>query len=672
MNALTDTRHLPPFGRFTPADVAPALDILIRDLRDAVDVVLKPRPTDFESAWLPIEAAIVALTNAWSAVDYLNAVMDSPDLRVAVAENQPKLVEMQSFLSQNMAFYDLCRSLKDGSGYADLEPEDQAALDQRLREFLLSGIALPPEKKVRVAEIDLALSQISNAFSSAVLDATQAWTRHITDEHELAGIPDSDKSILAAYARAAGVAGWLVTLQPASLNAVMTYAEDRMLRYDVYEAFGTRASDQGPHAGFYDNGPRIAEIMALRREAASLLGFANPADLYMTTRMAQSTAEVRAFLVDLAGRARPVAERQLSELRSFAAEELRLDELQPWDMGFVSERLRRARYAVDDAEVKTFFPVDTVLSGWQSLLTDLFGIVLEKRSDVPLWHSDAAYYDVRDTHGAVIAGLYLDLHARQGKRGGAWMAPARPRNADPAQGVPVAYLTCNFPPRDDDGIALLSHSQVSMLLHETGHCLQHLLTRVDRFSVGGISGVEWDAIELPSQLMEDFAWDFATLRRMSAHYRSGETIPEALFEKMQAARRFSGGLRLLGNIELSLFDLDLHMAAPGDSAMEVLSRVRDEVAIIRPPEWNRFPCAFTHIFAGGYAAGYYSYLWAEWFAADGFNYFVEHGTVNRAVADQLRKEILERGSVRPAKENFIAFRGRMPELGPLLVRYGLE
>ncbi|HEX7822530.1 MAG TPA: M3 family metallopeptidase [Sphingobium sp.] len=672
MNPLTDTIHLPPFGLFTPADVAPALDILISELTDTVDTVLKARPTDFESAWLPIETAIVALTNAWSAVDYLHAVMDSPELRAAIVANQLKLVEMQTFLSQNMAFYDLCRSLKDGSGYADLNPEDRTALDQRLRDFLLSGIALSPEKKARLAEINLALSQITNAFSSAVLDATQAWTRHITDEHALAGIPDSDKSILAGYARAAGVPGWLVTLQPASLNAVMTYAEDRMLRYDVYEAFGTRASDQGPFAGLYDNGPRIAEIMALRREAATLLGFANPADLYMTTRMAQSTAEVRTFLADLAARARPVAERQLSELRSFAANELGLDELQPWDMGFVSERLRRARYAVDDAEMKTFFPIDTVISGWQSLLTDLFGIVLEKRSDVPLWHGDAAYYDVRDTHGAVIAGLYLDLHARQGKRGGAWMAPARPRRPDLAQGVPVAYLTCNFPPRGDDGVALLSHGQVSTLLHETGHCLQHLLTRVDRFSISGISGVEWDAIELPSQLMEDFAWDFTTLRRMSAHYRSGKPIPEALFAKMQAARRFSGGLRLLGNIELSLFDLDLHMASPGDTVMTILSRVREEVAIIRPPEWNRFPCAFTHVFAGGYAAGYYSYLWAEWFAADGFDYFVEHGTVSRAAGDRLREEILERGSVRPSKENFIAFRGRMPELRPLLVRYGLE
>ncbi|HEX7855043.1 MAG TPA: M3 family metallopeptidase [Sphingobium sp.] len=671
MNALTDTEQLPPFGRFTSADIAPALDILLGDLTDTVDTILKERPTDFKSAWLPIEAAIVALTNAWSAVDYLHAVMDSPDLRAAFSANQPKLVQMQTLLSHNEGFYDLCRAFQEGSGYADLDPGDRAALDQWLRGFRLSGIALPPEKKTRLAEIDIALSQVSNAFSSAVLDATQAWRRHVTDECELAGISDADKSILANYARAAGLPGWLVTLQPASLNAVMTYAEDRGLRYDAYEAFGTRASDQGPDAGLYDNGPRIGEIMALRQEAAALLGFANPAEFYMTTRMAQSTAEVRAFLLDLAARARPVAEHQLLELRNFAADELGLEILQPWDMGFVSERLRRARYAVEDAEIKTFFPVDIVLSGWQSLLTDLFGIVLEKRSDVPLWHSDAAYYDVHDTHGAVIAGLYLDLHARQGKRGGAWTTPARPRRADLAHRVPVAYLTCNFPPRDDDGVAFLSHSQVTTLLHETGHCLQHILTRVDRFSVSGISGVEWDAVELPSQMMEDFAWDFGTLRRMSAHHRSGEPLPEALFAKMLAARRFCGGLRLLGNIELSLFDLDLHLAAPDDSAMAILSQVRDEVAIIRPPEWNRFPCAFTHIFAGDYAAGYYSYLWAEWFAADGFDYFVEHGTVNRVIGDRLREEILERGSVRPSKDNFIAFRGRLPELTPLLVRYGL-
>ncbi|MGP7797156.1 M3 family metallopeptidase, partial [Sphingomonas sp. CLY1604] len=422
----------------------------------------------------------------------------------------------------------------------------------------------------------------------------------------------------------------------------------------------------------FDNGDRIARILALRREAAGLLGFADPVEWSLATKMAPNAGEVLAFLRDLARRARPFAERDYAALRDFAARDLGIADMQPWDVAFASDRLRRARHAIDEAEVRGYFPVERVMQGWHALLERLFGIRLVPRDDVPLWHGDACYFDVVDADGSVFAGLYLDLHARSGKRGGAWMADARPRLDDGnIKTVPVAYLVCNFAPKSDGVPALLSHGEVETLLHETGHCLHHLFTRVNRPSIGGINGFEWDAVELPSQLMEDFAWDRGVLTAMSGHHKTGAPLPPELFERMVAARHFQSGMALLRQVEFALFDLLLHLGTLGDDPMAVIEAVRDEVAVSRPPAWHRFPHAFSHIFAGGYASGYYSYLWAEVLAADGFGRFAEAGLVDRATGDAFRAEVLARGATRPAADSFRAFRGRDADLDALLVRRGL-
>jgi len=470
-------------------------------------------------------------------------------------------------------------------------------------------------------------------------------------------------------AEAKGLTGWLATLQMPSVLAILGFAEDRGLREQVYRAYGTRASDQGPNAGQFDNGPRIARILELRREAARLLGFPDPVALSLETKMAPSASDVLAFLRDLATRAKPSAERDYDALRRFAAAEFGIAHLQPWDVNFVANRLRRAWYDVDEQTVRAYFPVGRVLEGWRSLLERLFGIRLIERDDVALWHADARFFDIVDAGGVTIAGVYLDLHARPGKQGGAWMSQARSRLSDGT--LPVAQLVCNFTPDGGAIPSLLSHDDVVTLLHETGHCLHHLFTRVERPSIAGTNGFEWDAIELPSQLMEDFAWDRDVLTAMSGHYETGERLPADLYAGMLAARRFQAGMAMVRQIEAALFDLLVHLGTMGSDPMEVLEAVRDEVAVVRPPAWHRFPHAFKHIFGDDYASGYYSYLWAEVLAADGFQAFAEAGLVDRATGDRLREEILSRGATRPASESFRAFRGRDAKPEAMLARHGL-
>lgn len=669
---LLDPTALPDYAALTPATIARALDAAIARHAEAVATVTRERPTDFAAAWLPLERAEAAIDALWSAVSHLRGVADTPELRAAHAAGQEKLVEHSMRVAQNRDLYEVLTALEASAAFAALPRQDRVAVEHAVRDFRLAGVALDAEKRERFAAISVELSALSTEFGSALLDATDAWTLAIADEARLAGLSDADKAMFAAAARAKGQDGWLVTLQQPSVTAVLTFAEDRDLREAVYRAYGTRASDQGPNAGQFDNGPRIARILALRREAAGLLGFTDPVEWSLATKMAPNAGEVLTFLRDLARRARPAAQRDRDALEAFARDTLGLDRLEPWDAGFAANRLRQARYAVDEQEVRGYFPVERVTAGWQALLGRLFGLQLVARDDVATYHADATYYDVVDDAGETFAGLYLDLHARPGKRGGAWMAQARPRLRDGnTVRVPVAYLVCNFAPKSPDAPSLLSHNDVVTLLHETGHCLHHLFTRVDRPSIAGTSGFEWDAVELPSQLMEDFAWDRDILTGMSGHHATAAPLPPELFEKMVAARRFQSGLFIVRQLEFALFDLLLHLGTLGSDPMEVIEAVRDEVAVIRPPEWHRFPHGFAHIFAGGYASGYYSYLWAEVLAADGFGKFAESGLVDRATGTALREEVLARGATRPAAESFRAFRGRDPDPAAMLARHGL-
>ncbi|MDE0877328.1 MAG: M3 family metallopeptidase [Sphingomonas bacterium] len=672
-NPLLDTLALPRFAEITPDHIAPALDAVLADRAAVIAALTARRPTDFADAWLPYERAEAALTAIWSTIAHLHGVADTPELRTAYADARQRLVEDNMQVGQNRDLYDLFVALSASPAFADLPDADRIAVERAIRDFTLSGVALDPEARERFKAISIELSALSNDFGSAVLDASEAWSEPVGDEAELAGVSDADKAMFADAAKSTGIDGWRVTLQQPSVNAVLSFAENRDLRARVYRAFATRASDQGPNAGEFDNGPRIARILELRHEAATLLGFPDPVASSLATKMAPNGGEVMAFLRDLAARARPSAERDLAELQAFAAAECGIDDLQPWDVAFVSNRLRRARYAVDSREVRGYFPVERVMAGWQNLLQRLFGVSLIERDDVSLYHPDARYFDVVGADNIVFAGLYVDLHARSGKRGGAWMDQARPRLRDgDISTVPVAYLVCNFAPNGGDAPSLLSHGDVTTLLHETGHCLHLLFTRVDRPNIAGTNGFEWDAVELPSQLMEDFAWDRDVLTGMSGHYKTGEPLPAALFARMVKARHFQAGLFILRQVEFALFDLLLHLGTLGSDPIEVIEAVRDEVAVIRPPEWHRFPHSFRHIFAGGYAAGYYSYLWAELLAADGFMAFADAGLVDRATGERFRDEVLARGATRPAAESFRAFRGRDPEPAAMLVRHGLS
>ncbi|MCP3734621.1 M3 family metallopeptidase [Sphingomonas sp. RP10(2022)] len=669
---LLDPLALPPFPDIVPDAILPALDRAIAEHEAVIATLTAERPGTFVDAWLPYERANTALMALWSAVSHLHAVADTPELRAVHAEAQARLVEHNMQVEQNRDLYEVFVALAASPDFAALSDADRIAVEQAIRDFTLSGVALDAEQRERFKVVSIELSDLSTQFGSAVLDATDAWGETITDEALLAGIAETDKAMFRAAAAANDEAGWRVTLQQPSVAAILTFAEDRDLRARVYRAFATRASDQGPNAGAFDNSARIARILALRHEAAHLLGFADPVAWSLSTKMAPNAGEVLAFLRDLARRAKPAAEADLDAMRTFAAQELGLDDLQPWDVGFVGNRLRQARYAVDEQAVRAYFPVERVMAGWQVLMERLFGIRLIPRDDVALWHPDARYFDVADADGAVFAGLYLDLHARPGKRGGAWMAQARPRLRDGNTiRMPVAYLVCNFAPTGGDAPSLLSHNDVTTLLHETGHCLHHLFTTVDRPSIAGTNGFEWDAIELPSQLMEDFAWDRDVLTGMSGHHETGEPLPADLFERMLAARRFQSGLFIVRQVEFAMFDLLLHLGTMGSDPIEVIEAVRDEVAVIRPPAWHRFPHAFGHIFAGGYASGYYGYLWAELLAADGFRAFAEAGLVDRATGDRFRREVLARGATRPAADSFRAFRGRDADPAAMLARHGL-
>ena len=675
-NPLLDATGLPRFSAIRPEHVEPAVDAVLADYRARIDALLASgAPREFASVMLAGEELEDRLNRVWAPVSHLHGVADSEDLRKAYAAAQEKIVEHASELGQNRELYAAVKAVGEGAEMVALPRAARTLVEHELRDFRLSGVALEEPARSRFREIANELAKLATGFEEAVLDATDAWSEAIADEAGLAGIPASGRAVLRAYAEEKGQGGWLVTLKQPSVQAVLTYADDRGLRERVYAAYQTRASDQGPNAGEFDNSARIESILALRHEAARLLGFADAAEESLATKMAPSPDAVFAFLHDLAARARPVAERELAELRAFAADELDIAGLEPWDVGYAAEKLRERKYALNEEELKPYFALDPVLEGLFAITGRVFGISLRQRDDVETWHPDVRYYELVDADGRVFAGAYFDLFARAGKRGGAWMDVCvnRFRRAGGTQ-LPVAFLTCNFASATATTPSLLTHDDVLTLFHEFGHGLHHLLTEVDLPGVAGINGVEWDAVELPSQFMENFGWQREALDLFARHWQTGEKLPDELFARMQAARHFHAGLFLVRQLEFGLFDFRIHREfdpARGARALEILAEVRHEVAVLQPPPWQRFPHAFTHIFAGGYGAGYYSYLWAEVLSADAFSRFEQAGVFDRATGEAYRKAILSVGGSRPALESFVEFRGREPQPDALLRSYGL-
>ena len=686
-NPLLADAALPAFSKIQAADVLPAIDTVLAEYRNGIErLTAADAPRDFDHVMLEQERLDQRLARAWAPVSHLHAVADTPQLREAHEAAEEKITDFASELGQNRDLYAAVRAVADAPDFAQATRPRRALVEHALRDFKLSGVALEEPARTRFREIASELAKLATAFSNAVLDASDAWQEHIEDERDLAGIPDSGRAVLRGYARERDLGGWLATLKQPAVQAVLTYADNRSLRERVYWAYQTRASDQGPDAGKFDNSERMEKILALRHEAARLLGYANAAEESLATKMAETPDQVLAFLRDLIARARPVAQRELEELREFARTELELETLESWDVAYASEKLRRARYALDEEQLKAYFPLPSVLDGMFALAGQLYGITVEPaREPVDTWHPDVRYFELRDAAGEAIAGVYLDLYARSGKRGGAWMDVCRARFRDGGDlQLPVAFLTCNFAPPAGERPALLTHDDVQTIFHEFGHGLHHMLTGIDLPSIGGIDGVEWDAVELPSQFMENFCWNRQALDLFAKHWSSGEKLPDELFDRMLAARHFQAGMFLCRQLEFGLFDFLLHAnydPARGARVMETLETARREAAVLHPPAWQRFPHAFTHIFAGGYAAGYYSYLWAEVLSADVFGAFEEHAIENRADANgsvidaatgaRFRDEFLAVGASRPALESFIAFRGRPPQPDALLRSYGL-
>lgn len=675
-NPLLETHELPCFSRIRPSHVLPAIQSILAENRATIrQLVERGAPLTWANLVEPLDDLDDRLERAWSPVRHLNAVMNSEELREAYNNSLPLLSEYATEMGQNEALYEAFLAIRTGVEYARLDTAQRKIIDNALRDFRLSGVALPSEQKSRFREIAQTLSRLGSRFSDNVLDATHAWNRHVEDEELLAGIPETARAVARQKAEGQGKSGWTFGLDFPSYIAVMTYADDCALRREFYEAYVTRASERGPHAGRWDNGEVMEQILALRHEEARLLGFANYAELSLATKMAESPEEVSRFLLDLADRALPVAKCDLMELQAFARERYGLEDLEVWDLAYYSEKLRQHRYAFSEEEVRAYFPADRVVAGMFQVVERLYGLQVAERRGVDVWHPEVRYFEIRDRDGELRGGFFLDLYARPNKRSGAWMdeCVTRRRVGDRIQ-HPVAYLTCNFTPSTGSDPVLLRHEEVVTLFHEFGHGLHHLLTRVDYLGVSGIRGVEWDAVELPSQFMENFCWEQQALAWISGHHRTGQPLPDELLAKMLAARNFQAGMQTLRQIEFALFDLWIHLhydPAKGGRIHETLDSVRRRVAVVQPPEFNRFPHSFQHIFGGGYAAGYYSYKWAEVLASDAFALFEERGIFDPETGHSFLTNILEQGGRRTAMESFIAFRGREPSIEALLRHSGI-
>ena len=675
-NALLDFSGLPRFEAIKPEDVQPAINLLLTNNRALVErLTADAVPATWSTFAAPLSDEIEQLSRAWGIVGHLHSVNDVPEWREAYNGMLPEVSRFFAELGQNLKLFAKYKAIRESDEYATLTLAQRKIIDNEVRDFRLSGAELPEDQKPRFQAISEELASLSAKFSENLLDATNAFAQFVTDEAELTGIPDDVRQAAREAAEKDGQPGWKFTLHMPSYLPVMQYAENRQLRAAMYRAYATRAAEFGPAE--LDNTPLIRTILELRQEEARMLGYKSYAEVSLVPKMAESVPQVLAFLRDLAVKAKPFAEKDIAELREFSKQELGLETLEPWDVGFASEKLLQARYAFSEQEVKRYFTEDKVLVGLFQVVETLFGVRL-KPDAAPVWHEDVRFFRIESPDGTLIGQFYMDLYARETKRGGAWMDEAITRRRV-SKGAripkPVAYLNCNFSRPVGGKAATFSHDDVITLFHETGHGLHHLLTQVDELGVSGIHGVEWDAVELPSQFMENYCWEWNVVQQMTAHVDSGEPLPRELFDKMLAAKNFLSGMQTVRQLEFSLFDLLLHsdFDPAGDiSVLDLLSKVREEVAVIVPPEWHRFPNSFSHIFAGGYGAGYFSYKWAEVLSADCYAAFEEAGNpFDPTTGQRFLMEIIAAGGARPALENFRAFRGRDPQVDALLRHSGM-
>jgi oligopeptidase A len=671
-NPLLDFSGLPKFDQIKAEHVSPAMTYLLEKGR----VLIEKLATDSQApTWdnfvKPLEDMEEQISRAWSQVGHMNAVVNSTELREAYNTSLPMLTDFYSDLSQDERLYAKFRALKNGAEFSKLTTAQKKIVENEVRDFRLGGAELPESDKVRFKAIQESLSKLTTKFEENLMDTTNDFAHFVEDAADLAGVPEDAIQAAQEAAKADDKTGYKFTLHFPSYMPILQYGENRELRELLYRAYATRASEFGNPE--WDNTELISEILKLRLEASKLLGFENYAEMSLATKMADTPQEVINFLNNLAQRAKPFAQQDMKELTEYA-KKLGIDDMQAWDVAFVSEKLREDKYAFSDQEIKQYFPEAQVLKGLFKVVETIFGVHV-KKSSAPVWHSDAAFYEINDQHGKPVGQFYLDLYARNNKRGGAWMDEAitRRKKGDHVE-TPVAFLTCNFSAPVGGKPALFTHDEVITMFHEFGHGLHHMLTKVEEYGVSGIKGVEWDAVELPSQFMENFCWEWDVLRHMTKHVETGAQLPRELFEKMVAAKNFQSGMQTVRQIEFSMFDMRLHSAFDPHgklSSLDLIEQIRDEVAVVRPPKFNRFPNGFSHIFAGGYAAGYYSYKWAEVLSADAYSMFEENGVLCAETGQRFWHEILSQGGSRPALESFVAFRGRVPDIEALLRHNGM-
>ena len=672
-NVLLHLGEEPRFDQIKTEDIKPALQTAIAEAREQIAAIKAQTHTDWANTVEKLTDITERVGRIWSVVSHLNSVVDTPELRAVYNELMPEITIFFTEIGQDIELYNRFKIIKNSAEFDTLSPAQQTKLNHDLRDFVLSGAELPPEQQAELAQLQTEGAQLGAKFAQNVQDATDAFGIYFDDTAPLAGIPEDSIAMFAAAAQSEGKTGYKIGLQIPHYLAVIQYADNRELREQIYRAYVTRASELSDE-GKFDNTANVEQTLANALKTAKLLGFKNYAELSLATKMADTPEQVLNFLHDLARRAKPFAEKDFAEIKAFARENLNIEDPQSWDLSYAAEKLRQAKYAFSETEVKKYFPISKVLAGLFAQIKKLYGIELAEKT-VPVWHKDVRYFELKQD-GQTIGGVYMDLYAREGKRGGAWMDgyKSRRRFADGTLQLPTAYLVCNFTPPVGDKEARLSHDEIITLFHETGHGLHHLLTQVDEVGVSGINGVEWDAVELPSQFMENFVWEYDVLAQMSSHEETGAVLPKELFDKMHAAKNFQRGMFLVRQMEFALFDMEIYHQEDEDRLKEwpqILDKVRQEVAVTQPPAYNRFALSFSHIFAGGYAAGYYSYAWAEVLSADAYAAFEESDDVAET-GRRFWEEILAVGGSRSAAESFKAFRGREPSLDALLRHSGFD
>jgi oligopeptidase A len=675
-NPLNDLSSLPQFSAIKPEHIQPAIERAIQACKTKITETLNQGSYNWDGLVAPIEEIDDELSRKWSPISHMNSVVSNDALREAHDACLPNLSEYGTWVGQNTDLYNAYCKIESSSEFTDLSEAQKKVITHAIRDFKLSGVALDDEKKARYAEVKSRLSDLGSTFSNNVMDATLGWQKHITDQTELAGLPRSTLDAAKQLAESKDLEGWLFTLDIPSYLPVMTYADSSALREEMYRAYTSRASDQGPNAGKWNNTDIIEETLSLRQELAQLLGFTHFAEYSLASKMANTGEQVNGFLQDLAKRSKPQAQKDIDTLTAYANEHYQADELQAWDFAYYSEKLKEQTYKISDEQLRPFFPENKVVKGLFEVVSRLYNLTISVRDDIDTWHKNVRFYDIHDQAGELRGSFYLDLYAREKKRGGAWMDECRVRRqkTDGSQQYPVAYLTCNFSGPIGDKPALFTHDEVVTLFHEFGHGIHHMLTKINVAGVSGINGVPWDAVELPSQFLENWCWQPEALSFISGHFETGEALPQTLLDNMLAARNFQSAMQMLRQLEFSLFDFSLHenFVAGQTNVQHWLDKVREQVSVLIPPSFNRFQNSFGHIFAGGYAAGYYSYKWAEVLSSDAFSRFEEEGIFNQQTGQDFLTNILEMGGSKEPMELFVAFRGREPEVDALLRHSGIS